>query len=346
MKLINQIVANKWVQHLAFWIVSVALLVRLFAYHIEIEKIDWIYTGLFHLSLLFVVYINIFLLIPRLLKKGNHILYVLFALVTIIAGAYLNHATYLYLAGLIFPGYFFISAYSTISLIGILGSYLIMSTLLHLSKSWVQMQRLEKRLLQAEREKNKSELSALHAQINPHFMMNSLNNLYGLALEQDERTPETILKLSETMQHLLYKTNHDKVFLKDEISFLNQYIDLEKLRTDFPDQIQCTWKGDPGSKKTTPLLLLPLIENAFKHGFTSDLKNAVISILGIIDDISITLTVENKINPSQKSPHHPVSGLGLENLRKRLEILYPNEHELKHMQTPSSYLAQIKFPLS
>jgi sensor histidine kinase YesM len=346
MKLINQIISNKWVQHIAFWSVSFALLIHLFAYNIKIEKIDWIYTGLFHISLAFVVYINIFFLIPHFLKRGREIVYLVFALLTILAGAYLNHATYLVLAGILFPGYFFTSAYSTLSLTGILGSYFIISTLLHLSKSWIQMQRLEKKLLKTEKEKKQSELSALHAQINPHFMMNSLNNLYGLSLNQDTRTPDMIMKLSETMQHLLYKTNKDLVLLKDEISFLNQYIDLEKLRTDFPDQIKCKWEGEISLKKTAPLILLPLIENAFKHGFTSDIKNASIIIHGIIEDQRMILTVENKINKSSKGNHHSPGGLGLENLQKRLELLYPNKYELKNIETDSSYLAQIKYPLS
>jgi sensor histidine kinase YesM len=346
MKLIYQIVSNKWIQHLAFWSVSFALLIHLFAYNIEIEKVDWIYTGLFHMSLLFVVYANILLLIPRFLKKGKEFIYIGVGLLTILAGVYMNHATYLYIAGILFPNYFFTSAYSTLSLSGILGSYFIISTLLHLSKSWVQMQRLEKILLKTEKEKKQSELTALHAQINPHFMMNSLNNLYGLALESDVRTPDMILKLSETMQHLLYKTNNDVVMLGEEISFLNQYVDLEKLRTDYPERINCTWEGDVGNKKIAPLLLLPLIENAFKHGFASEEKNATIQIHGNIEETSITLTVENKINVSPKAPHHKPSGLGLDNLKKRLEILYPNKHDLTNIESLTSYVAQIKLPLS
>ena len=346
MRRLNSIISNKWFQHFAFWAISFALLIHLFAYNNKVEKIDWIYTGLFHFSLAFVVYVNLLWLLPRFLQKKKLLWYLALGAGCIFLAAQLNHLTYLYLAGLLFPDYYFTSAFSTLSLTGIMASYFILSTLLHLSKSWVDMQRMEKKLLRLEKERKQSELSALHAQIHPHFMMNSLNNLYGLSLAHDERLPDLILKLSESMQYLLYKSTSARVLLDDEITFINQYIDLEKLRTDYPDRITCTWSGETTGKQTAPLMLLPIIENAFKHGSLSGKKNNRIYIRGQVQNKTMMLTVENKVNDRPKDPENDSSGFGLDNLKKRLDMLYPGNYEFSARQSEDMYFASLKYPLS
>ena len=346
MNWINKIISNKWFQHAAFWTISFALLIHLFAYNNNVEKIDWIYTGLFHLSLIFVVYVNLGWLIPRFLQKKKLGWYLALGVICIFLGAQFNHLTYLYLAGLLFPDYYFTSAFSTLSLMGIMASYFILSTLLHLSKSWVDMQRMERKMLRLEKERQQSELAALHAQIHPHFMMNSLNNLYGLSLASDERLPDLILKLSESMQYLLYKSNKEVVPLKDEINFLNQYIDLEKLRTDYPENITCNWIGVSGEMKTAPLVLLPIVENTFKHGSLSGRKKGFIHISGEANNGSMVLTVENTINQRSNNQEDESSGFGLANLKKRLEMLYPGNYELTTRQSEDVYFTYLKYPLS
>jgi LytS/YehU family sensor histidine kinase len=198
-----------------------------------------------------------------------------------------------------------------------------------------------------EKERQQSELSALHAQIHPHFMMNSLNNLYGLSLAMDDRLPGLILKLSESMQYLLYKSNRDRVLLADEINFLNQYIDLETLRTDYPDKIRVKWEGEPGDKTSAPLLLLPLIENAFKHGSLAGHPDASISIDGEIGNGAIHLRVKNSVPASGHASGQPDKrGFGLENLCKRLEMLYPGNYELNTNDAGDHYFAYLKYPIS
>ncbi len=339
-------ISNKWFQHVAFWSISFALLIHLFAYNQNVEKIDWIYTGLFHLSLFFVVYVNLGILIPHFLQKKKLAWYALLGFGGIFLGALLNQLTYLYLAGLLFPDYYFTSAFSTLSLMGIMASYFILSTLLYLSRSWVDMQQMEKKLLRLEKERKQSELSALHAQIHPHFMMNSLNNLYGLSLSQDERLPDLILKLSESMQYLLYKSNKDRVLLDDEITFINQYVDLEKLRTDYPERISCTWTGETEGMHTAPLLLLPIIENAFKHGSLMGREKNRIDIRGRVQNGTMVLSVENQVNTRLKEPENEWHGFGLDNLTKRLEMLYPGNYELTTRHSEDMYFASLKYPLS
>lgn len=347
MKWMNKIISGQWFQHEAFWVISFALLIHLFAYNNEVEKIDWIYTGLFHLSLAFVVYVNLLWLIPAFLQKKKFVWYAFLGLCTIFIGAQLNHLTYLYLAGFLFPDYYFTSAFSTFSLMGILASYFILSTLLHISKSWVDMQRMEKKLLRMEKEKQQSELSALHAQIHPHFMMNSLNNIYGLALDQDMRVPDMVLKLSESMQYLLYKSAQDTVYLADEISFIEQYIALEKLRTDYPEKVKYAWKGHIEGFQTAPLLLLPLVENAFKHGSISSTEGVAVNILGEVKDGFMCLKVENRRQAGlQNPPGSRSAGFGLDNLRKRLELLFPGNFECTTTQSEDLYFAYLKYPLS
>lgn len=181
----------------------------------------------------------------------------------------------------------------------------------------------QKNLRELEKEKFSAEMGLLKAQINPHFFFNTLNSLYGLTLKGSDKSPKIVLRLSELMHYMLYETRADKVLLAHEISHLENYISIEQMR--FADRLDLSFihSGDIPGKMIAPLLLLPFVENAFKHGIADDSGWITIN-LKVIGN-SLYLKVENSYPVNAKSITH---GLGLVNVKRRLELTYPGNYEL------------------
>ncbi|HMK05159.1 MAG TPA: histidine kinase [Ferruginibacter sp.] len=192
-----------------------------------------------------------------------------------------------------------------------------------LFKHWMRKQQ---EWMQAEKEKIMSELQLLKAQVHPHFLFNTLNNIYSFSLENSPKTPGLILKLSSLLGYMLYDCKAEEVLLEKEIEVMKNYIDLEKER--YGNKIDISWniEGDIKDKFIAPLLLLPFLENAFKHGTSEQVEKSWLSI-----DISVEqFTLRCKIANS-KNEIVPVSktGIGIQNVKQRLGFLYPHKHELK-----------------
>lgn len=173
-------------------------------------------------------------------------------------------------------------------------------------------------------EKNAMELAYLRAQLNPHFLFNSLNNLYGLALSEPERTPDAILKLAELMRYVLYESNAERVSLAQEVNYLHSYIALEKLRHEGGVYIDFTVEGDAEGVQIAPLLLICFVENAFKHGTVSNPAQPVQLHLAIRNR-HVSFHTRNQIVAKNKDL---TSGVGLPTVRRRLALLYPHCHQL------------------
>ena len=171
-----------------------------------------------------------------------------------------------------------------------------------------------------------SELDLLKSQIDPHFYFNTLNNLYGLAKRKSDQTPEAILKLSEVMRYVIYKGKEPKVSIEGEIDYLENYIELQQLRTKKELTIDFKKSVFVKSIEVAPLLFIIPLENAFKHGADTVLNNAFIDIILIADDSKIQFEVTNNF---EKDPTNTFTGIGLENLKKRLDLIYKDKHELK-----------------
>jgi hypothetical protein len=180
------------------------------------------------------------------------------------------------------------------------------------------------RLKRSEREKLNAELSYLKAQINPHFLFNTLNSIYSLALQRSDQTPEAVVKLSGMMRYVLNEANVNFVSLEKEISYLEDYIMLQKLRIGDAIPVSMTVTGDPAGKKIAPLILVPFVENAFKHGVNAEEDSEI--------KIRIEIGAELHFRVSNHKVHiHTIekrTGVGNENTRQRLALLYPGEHTL------------------
>ena len=187
-------------------------------------------------------------------------------------------------------------------------------------------------------EKSKTELSLLRTQINPHFFFNTLNNLYALTVKNSEQAPDVILKLSDMMRYTIYEGEKETVAIADEIEYLNNYIELHKIR--YKKTVEITFNHTIDTSLTiAPLLYIILLENAFKHGIEKLAENAYIHINLFEDDDFINFIIENNFDPNEVTESN---GIGLKNLKRRLSLLYNKRHELIVDKTNNTYKATLK----
>ncbi len=187
--------------------------------------------------------------------------------------------------------------------------------------------KIRDRWISAEEEKLHAELAYLKTQINPHFLFNTLNSIYAMALGRSEQTAGAIVRLSSMMRYVLTDTGREKVALKQEIAYLIDYIELQKTRFEGTLHVDLNINGDPGDKQLVPLLLIPFVENAFKYGVNPE-EPSTITIHIDIHDHDLVLHVANKKAAPPQSNSDP-GGLGIKNTRQRLQLLYPGRHTLE-----------------
>jgi len=195
----------------------------------------------------------------------------------------------------------------------------------------------QQKLLKINEQKKATELSVLKNQLNPHFLFNTLNNLYSLTINKSEKAPEIIEKLSNILDYVLYRSSDKFVSLQKEIELIEYYLILEKIR--YGDRVEINFnKKIDKNVKIAPLLLLTFIENAFKHGVVQELNKATISILIETDNTSIHFYIKNT-KPKQKPLNgaKDPNGIGIKNVEKQLELLYDNSYDLKLKNTQDSF---------
>lgn len=185
----------------------------------------------------------------------------------------------------------------------------------------------QQNLSTVETEKLRLELDHLKQQVQPHFFFNTLNNMYALSVQRSPKTSEMIADLSGIMRYVLYNSQQDKVHLEQEVNFIRSYIHLENVRHDNPDAIEFSVQGDISPIQIEPLLFLPLIENAFKHSLQKNLTDKWIKLVLAVDDEELIFQTTNPITDNG-SIKQEQGGIGLKNVQKRLELLYPNRHQL------------------
>jgi sensor histidine kinase YesM len=185
----------------------------------------------------------------------------------------------------------------------------------------------EKKQKELEKEKLNSELAFLKNQVSPHFFFNTLNNIYSLIGIDGPTAQESVLKLSKLMRYLLYESEHGETLMSHEIDFMNNYIDLMRLRLSPKVELQIDFPEDFPDFSVPPLLFVPFVENAFKHG-VSHRERSFIHLRMQINKEQITFVAENSVGKSSQPGDLQHSGIGLENVRKRLNLLYPERHKL------------------
>ena len=192
-------------------------------------------------------------------------------------------------------------------------------------KLLMQLRQTEQRAREIENAQLRTELSFLHAQINPHFLFNSLNTIYSLALKKSDSAPTAVLKLSHLLRYVIDDANKENVLLEQEVTYLNNYIELQKLRSTSTLEVNFKVTGNINSTQIAPLLLLPFVENAFKYGI-SNKDASPIDIVLTRTDTTLIFTV---LNRKFEGGENDSTGIGINNVKRRLELLYYNKHQLQ-----------------
>ena len=313
-------------RHVAFWMVHTILVAFIWYRSERGFELD-LFRGMLWLPIrILYSYPLIYWVLPEFLLKGKYIKFGVIILLWAIAGWFLNY---------FFRAYLFIPVQEYLHLDRIdknpwqPNSFLVLTTtagitcIIVLFKHWFRKQQ---EWMQAEKDKVTAELQLLKAQVHPHFLFNTLNNIYSFSVENSPKTPALILKLSSLLSYMLYDCKTEEVLLEKEIEVMKNYIDLEKERYGNKIEISLNIEGDVKDKYIAPLLLLPFLENAFKHGTSEQLEKPWLSV-----DISVKQhTMKCKIANS-KNEFVPVSqnGIVIQNVKKRLAFLYAGKHELK-----------------
>lgn len=326
LKQIKHITSNRYIQYILFWAVSYYILVRYFSLDNGVNKIDVIYTGLFLISIWVGVIVNSFLLIPHFLARKKYAAYGTLLLLLLSATTWLNIATFTYLANWLFPDYFFISYYGWQEIIQFIIIFVGVTTLLQLSRGWFEQAEMKQEIAELKQENTEAELKTLRAQMNPHFLFNSLNHIYALAIQDSPKTGSAVLELSELLRYNIGNKDRQKVRLDDEIKYIQKYIELYKSRVHHPERIELEINNPDADLLISPLLLIVFIENCFKHGSIKK-PGEKIDIAIRVDDDTLSLKTQNWIGESNELPNFS-SGTGYKNVRRRLELLYPDKHTL------------------
>jgi sensor histidine kinase YesM len=292
-------------------------------------------------------YLTIYWLLPRFFFRQQYKPFVFWLVISILVVCFSQRLVeYFYTGPVFYEGrwtetfwhlpYFFhclITIYSVVAA----------ATVIVLLKNWYQQQAAFR---QIEKEKFQAELKFLRGQLNPHFLFNTLNNLYAHALKQSEQTPQIVEKLSDLLHYTLYESTSPTVPLSTEVRYLENLIELEKMR--FGDRLDLSLmlSGTHSGVRMAPMLLLPLIENSFKHGISRQRGEGWVAITLTVEGRLLQMTVANGLPPTQQTGSRAENGIGLHNLRRRLELLYPNQHQLSFQKHPDRFCAQLCIELN
>lgn len=296
-----------------------------------------LYVLIFHITIIAAVYLNINLLIKRYFSQGKFVRYLISTLGLAIAAGALNYALFDLLIDQLFPQLFYISWFKVWELILIMIGYMAITTIVNLLwQYWL--------MLIENREQARHELSALKAQINPHFLFNNLNTIYSLALKGDVRTKDVILQLSDFLRYVLYDTTSEKIELEKEVEIIKTYVGLQKERINQEiTEIKLNIDGDFKGASIAPLLLLPLAENCFKHGIGKSKGTIQIDIQ--YSDHQLHFSTQNPVALRESPVNNGQGGIGIKNVEKRLNLLYPNKHLLTFTEEADLFKVDMRIDL-
>lgn len=324
--------SNKWVKivlHTAVWVLmfSLPFLLRTSydnkSHPQEKPHYDWLflYIGTAFLWIAF-FYVNAYILIPRFIYKKKYWQYFACQLLFIVIMFLVDRLLFFVFLSTDFKNYSAMGfiAFHTFPYLFILVS----STAYQFIEDRMRLDKLAK---EKENENLKTELAFLRSQVSPHFMFNVLNNMVSLARKQSDQLEPSLIKLSSLMRYMLYETDEEKVPLDREIEYLQSYIDLQQQRFGKKVKVSVSLEMADGHYELEPMLLIPFVENAFKHG-TGMIEDAQIDISLKAENNILNFTVRNKFNEESKEIKDKTSGIGLTNVKRRLSLLYGKNHNL------------------
>jgi two-component system, LytTR family, sensor kinase len=318
----NVLKKYEWLWHLLFWGLFLLLMTLIFARFLGFQQalIRNLANCLVFAPL---VYFNLYFLVDRYLFKEKYFAYAGIIVVLIVVSspirAYIDNMFRFNANNPLLM--FSVAHYGTIVLSSII--MLGVTTTLKLLEEWYEKKEIAADLT---RLKLEAELKFLKAQVNPHFLFNVLNNIYTLTYLEGKAAAPQVLKLSGLMRYMLYESNETLVPLNKEIEYINNYLDLQQLKNDNRAQVVFEVSGDTNQIKVAPLLFIPFFENAFKHGDVLNTSEGSLTSSIHISQHTLQFKIQNTFADNDRKDH--VGGIGLENVRKRLALLYPDKHVL------------------
>lgn len=292
-----------------------------------------------------IVYFNIYFLIPKFILTKKYKRYILFLLLTLILLYCIRTGlNFLLVSKNIWPeaeGTQQAFSFNHIIAVVLGELYVVaLASSIKLALDWIYEKR---RAEEFQKIQLSTELDLLKSQIQPHFFFNTLNNLYALTLEKSDVAPEVVLKLSDIMQYILYDVKEPLINLYDEINYIQNYLDLEKLRYGDKVNSKINITGNIENVKVPPLLFLPFIENCFKHGSKENELIKVQIAFEVLKNNMLKFKVQNNFNEfSESTKKH---GIGIKNVKRRLELLFNNKFEFQTIIKENNYLVSLKIPI-
>lgn len=335
---------RKWVQHVVFWVLFLLLWsVHDLNYHIDLlENLE---TNIItFIPYMILVYFNLYVLMPRFLLCKKITQYVLFLLlgivvITLFSSYYLSFY-FRYINDYPPTSVFFESLPGKIAIITEVILSLCLSMTLFLIDEWY---RKERSIQEIEQKQLETELNLLKNQINPHFLFNSLNSIYIMLGRNLNQGKSMLLQFSEILSHQLYETSKKKILLEKEFENLQNYIEIERIRHEDLVTVNCSFPNEMGKLTITPMLLLPLVENAFKHG--QSVKGYEVKINASIVDNTLDFKIENTVSNTVNISSQNRKGIGLANVKRRLALIYPNKHLFQIVSKNATFIVNLKIQL-
>jgi LytS/YehU family sensor histidine kinase len=332
-------------QHILFWSVLIAFNVLVYGYGYQNYKTPTISLLLTLPIDIIATYFTLYFLTPRFLYKKQYVSFVFLLLISAIVFSIGERYMYrFHVIPIISPGSKealnpTLNLFNPSFFILVRNIYYVVFLALGLKllKNWYRHEQEKKDL---KNQSLHSELAMLKQQISPHFLFNTLNNIDTLIHKNQAKASESIMQLSEIMRYMLYETNSDKVPLQLEIKYIQSYIDLFKLSIKNQNFIRFAIEGNPANKFIAPMIFVPFIENAFKHGNKNIEENPGIDIKLIIKDNSLTYMVENH-KRKESDTQDKTSGIGLKNVKRRLDLIYGEKHELTINDKAGKFLIKL-----
>ena len=330
--------------HLIFWfyIVNQSVANTYFAMAGKVEATSYLYQDVFWTTFLnFLAFYTIYFCLPFLFRYKYKVLSVVFGLLIFIATTAirlpLDYGFWKYIMCLPEKDLIIQSSWmwNEFRMVFITGIY---SILIHFTISWFDSQKLKAELLN---QTKTSELALLRSQINPHFLFNTLNNIYSLVYKKSDDAPEALMKLSSIMRYTLYDSNADKVLLSKEVEYLKSFIELQQLRFKPDNFVKFNITGDTEGFTIAPMIFIPFVENAFKHGSKKVDSPGIIITLNV-DDKKTIFEVMNFATTEEKSNKDTVGGIGLQNVKRRLELLYKDKYKISLSQPENQYIVKLE----
>jgi two-component system, LytTR family, sensor kinase len=346
---LRNITQNRLVLHLLFWAGYVCFFGLLYGSYID-DYYNAFMIELIELPFkMTLVYFNMYFLMPQYLLQKRYMEFFVYLILLMMAIGTLMQFVLMPL--LIHPLFCpttctqdNLTLYRFVRNVVNLGYLVSISAAIYLLKNWYSHQQSTQSLAQ---DKLEAELKFLKGQIHPHFLFNTLNSLYSLTLRKSENAPEVVLKLSGLMDYMLYDAAAAKVALEKELNYIQNYIALERIRYGDRVDIAYTATGEIAGKQIAPMMLLPFVENAFKHGVSTETENAWIRVDVKVQGEKLVVLVENCKCCEQASASHRdfASGIGLKNVQRRLELLYEGRYSLEVEDESESYAVRLELDL-